>query len=375
MSNVSWVADVLSLTTGTPGAGKTLWTLAHVEAMRVKENREVFYWNINELKLPWQKLDDPKKWFDCPPNSIIVIDEAQDVFPTRGNGQAVPPHVERMAKHRHQGLDVFLISQHPMKLDTNIRKDVEAHRHLMRKFGAHWSTVHWWKGVRDNCEKSRKDSLSSEWRFPKKSFEWYKSAEVHTHKVTVPWKLVIPLVAAVILLPYTGYRIFYADRGVEAAKTAAAPAKGGPGIPGLPSPAAAQAKAVVTPAEYAAAQLPRIPGFLHSAPMYDKLTEASKVPVPAACVQSASKGCRCWTQEATPYAIDAAMCAQIVAGGLFLPFEPSPKREGPQQAGYKPAAAVPPAPAPAATLILHDSEPPSRGTVADLVRAHREITR
>ena len=79
-----------------------------------------------------------------------------------------------------------------------------------------------------------------------------------------------------------------------------------------------------TVAEYLAEQTPRVPGLEHTAPMYDGLTQPKVVPVPAACIQWTGKGCKCFTQQGTPYKTSEEICVQIVRNGIFLPFDASP---------------------------------------------------
>jgi len=313
---------MISLTSGLPGAGKTLWTIAHVEALRKKENREVFFHGIKDLTLDWRPLEDPKKWYECPPGAIIVIDEAQYHFPTRGSGSPVPEHVARAATHRHHGHDVFLITQHPGKLDSSLRKDIEVHRHLMRKFGSTWATVHQWQGVRETCDKTRKDSIPTEWRYPKEVYTWYKSSEVHTHKLRVPPKLLLAL-----LLPFFiigGFMWIFRDRTpdqVQKPDTAQQLASANPfAMQAMGGPQ----KASQTVAEYLHDQTPRVPGLQHTAPVYDALTTPKTVPVPSACIQWTGKGCKCFTQAGTPYTTSTEICLQIVRSGIFLPFDPNP---------------------------------------------------
>lgn len=314
---------MISVTTGLPGAGKTLWTIWFVEALRKKENREVYYYGIKELNLPWKLLDDPKKWFECPPGSIIVIDEAQHHFPLRGTGQPKPPHVERTATHRHDGFDIFLITQHPGKIDSAVRKDIEVHRHLMRKFGAKLASVHQWQGVRENCDKTRKDSISSTWRYPREVFKWYKSAEVHTHKLKVP----TPLIIAVVFLVAVGVA-WYLFLGKLEKGEAFGSGRDAPGAASAASGGAPGARAPQngdrppkTVAEYVHERTPRIAGLEHTAPVYDTLTAPKVVPLPAACIQWTGKGCKCFTQQGTPYSTSEAICLQVVRNGIFIDFE------------------------------------------------------
>lgn len=311
---------MLYLTTGVPGAGKTLWTIVTVEARRKAENREVYYHGIKGLTLPWHELEDPKKWYECPPGSIIVIVEAQNTFPARGTGQPVPRHVAETATHRHNGQDIYLDTQHPLKLDSSLRKDIEQHRHLMRKFGSKWVTVHQFVGVRDNCDKSRKDSIPSQWRHPKEAFDWYKSAEVHTHKFSVPWKLWL-----VVLLPvvvgYAGYRVFSRADGVPS-KPPQSPQGGRPQV--YSSMPMGSSGTFARPRAFdAASYRPRIDGLPYTAPRYDGLTDPVRVPVIVGCWLSPSQGW-CITQQGTRLTPPRAFIQSFIANGQFRDFEAGP---------------------------------------------------
>lgn len=318
---------MITLTSGLLGAGKTLLTITDVEAQRKKENREVYYHGIKELKLPWKPLEDPKLWYECPPGSIIVIDEAQHHFPLRGNGQAVPEHVARMATSRHQGHDIFLITQHPGKIDAALRKDIEVHRHIMRKFGSHTVTVHQWQGVRENCDKTRKDSVSTTRRYPKEVFGWYKSAEVHTHKLKIPPKILLAVAfMAIVAVAWFIFlnRLSAGDAFGGTGKPAAATSKPGSatgGTPGAPGQGGQGQQAPKTALEYVRERVPRVEGLEHTAPVYDALTAPKTVPLPAACIQWTGKGCKCFTQTGTPYRTTEQICLQIVKHGIFIDFE------------------------------------------------------
>jgi len=60
-----------------------------------------------------------------------------------------------------------------------------------------------------------------------------------------------------------------------------------------------------------------------------------------------SKGCKCYTQDATPYPVDLAMCKQIVANGIFLAFQAEGDQAGRNQVQQVPAKAQEPAREPA----------------------------
>ncbi|WUZ22947.1 hypothetical protein PCP53_32345 (plasmid) [Pseudomonas aeruginosa] len=63
-----------------------------------------------------------------------MIDEAQRVFGNDGT-RARPEKVTRFETHRHQGLDIHLITQHPSLLCTPVRKLVGKHINFIRPYG------------------------------------------------------------------------------------------------------------------------------------------------------------------------------------------------------------------------------------------------
>ncbi len=274
------------LTTGTPGAGKTLRTLWKVERERQSSGRDVYYNGIKDLQIPgWIEFDDPTKWHQLPDKSIIVIDEAQRAFRPRAATLKVPEHVEALETHRHRGIDIYAVTQHPLLIEQNMRRLTDSHEHLMRKFGAKWATIHEWKGVKENCDKSRSDSMRSEFKYPKEVFEWYKSAEAHTQKIRIPGKVLVLLATPFVF----GAAIWYAMSSFG---------KMGGGKPleqGQNASSKQTATFVATTEknalkphkldmeEWLAQYQPRAIGLAHTAPRYDDLTQAQRVPVIRGC--------------------------------------------------------------------------------------------
>lgn len=151
---------MITLITGLPGACKTLYTLNYVKAKAEKEGRPVYYNGIPELTLPWEMIDDPEKWYELPEGAIIVIDECQRVFRPRASSAAVPMHVEKFETHRHRGYDIFLITQHPMLLDGNVRRLSGQHFHCVRTFGMQRATIHEWQQVGYFCPSPKNVKLA-----------------------------------------------------------------------------------------------------------------------------------------------------------------------------------------------------------------------
>ena len=77
----------------------------------------------------------------------------------------------------------------------------------------------------------------------------------------------------------------------------------------------------MTKKEWMEEQVPRIEEFPHTAPKYDDLTRPVRVPMPAACMEMKSIGCRCYTQQGTLLPqIGLDTCRAIVRNGYFEDF-------------------------------------------------------
>lgn len=318
----------INLITGLPGHGKTLYCLATLRDIAAKEGRPVFYNGIKDLALPWTEWA-PEKWQELPPNAIFVIDEVQGHLPVRGKGRPAE-WIEMLARHRHQGIDFYLITQNPMLMDSFVRRLVDRHFHVVRKFGTKFATIHeFTNGANDNVAKSRAGSITHEWRYPKDVFDLYKSAEVHTVKRRIPMRVWLLLALPFVLgaLVWFGYqrlkpdavaaRVSGAAPGASASSAASAPfgvvSPAGAGGAGL-SPEPGSAEDVQ---RYLSMHRPRVAGLQYTAPVYDEATRAVEAPYPAACVSSA-KRCQCYTQQGTRLDIEAELCKRISEGGFFV---------------------------------------------------------
>lgn len=180
---------MLTLVTGTPGAGKTLlttWDIAQpipgstIEQAGVSVPRRLLS-NIRDLVLDHQHIDakDLECWHTwAKPGDVIVFDEVQEVWRPRGLGTKIPPEIAALETHRHLGVDIVLITQHPMLIDPNIRRLVNQHIHL-RRITKGAAMVYEW----DHCENpgNTRNCLNTRVFFHrKKMYGLYKSAQLHT---------------------------------------------------------------------------------------------------------------------------------------------------------------------------------------------------
>ena len=326
---------MIDLITGLPGNSKTLFTIAWVRDWAKRDNRQVFYSGIplsddGKAALGWIEIE-PEKWMEAPPNSIVIIDECQRIFRSRSLGSQPPKHVSELETHRHLGIDLVFITQHPSLIDPAIRRLTGRHRHLVRIWGLEASTVHEWPAVRDNCDKpvARKDSQKLKWKFDKSVYKLYKSAEVHTVKKNIPMRLwlVLAVPPVLVLAFWLVYQIMFKDKLDAAKKTQQQPAQVGQLAPGQGgAPGVNNAKPVFDPLadarNYVAMNTPRVTGLQHTAPKYDELTKPTAVPVPAACMHTMDR-CQCYSQQATRLDVPFNMCVEIARNGYFEDFNPN----------------------------------------------------
>lgn len=321
---------MINLITGLPGHGKSLFTLWHVKNRIERENKElisagkeartVYYNGIPELTLDWVQFDTPEKWFELPPGSIIVIDEAQRTFRPRGNAASVPDHVRHLETHRHHGHDLYVITQHPLLLDGNLRRLVDRHYHVHRPFGWSKSTVLDFQGVKDQpMQKSnRADAQKSKFVFPKELYKCYKSAEVHTVKARLPGQFIFLALVPFLLIGmgwFAWTKLKHVSGAPETTASASLPAgyrSDQIGRSDKPKP--------MTREEYIDGWQPRIAGLQHTAPRYDDVTKPVRAPFPDACMATAKK-CQCYSKQGTVLDVGDVMCRQIVERGFYRDFD------------------------------------------------------
>ncbi|WP_051723118.1 zonular occludens toxin domain-containing protein [Cupriavidus metallidurans] len=336
---------MLTLITGQPGNGKSLYTIAFVEEKRKLESRPVFYHGITDLTLPWTQLEDPTKWHECPEKSIIVIDEVQQVMPPRPSSQKPPMHVAQLETHRHRGFDLYFMTQDPSLVDNHIKKLAGEYVHLIRQWGREKADVFKMQKVQDPTNANLKRALRTTFAYPKEVYTWYKSADSHTHKKKIPFKywlmFIFPVVA--VISAAVGIRVLWKISHPTDAEPTRVEQKGPEGRQVGSQSIQAQQQGPMTAEQYVAAYSPRIAGLDYTAPVYDELTKPKRVPVPAACV-TIRGGCNCYTQQGTRLSVGKQQCAQIVQTGFFMAFDPDGDAPKPVQQQAAPVAAVAPEP-------------------------------
>jgi len=216
------------LITGVPGSGKSLYALKLVQEMSKKglekdqEPRPITFYNYDGIdqdkftlktgipcyigNIELLKNDKAVEEFTNP-HDIIVIDECQKFWRQRQAGTFVPKFVQSLEEHRHHGVDIFFITQDPMLIDVNIRRMAERFVAINRPFGMNYCRIFEYASYqRDpfNTFVAKGANDKKVWKYDKKLYELYKSAQVHTVKSRIP-KGLIYLVLGIVFVVYMAW--------------------------------------------------------------------------------------------------------------------------------------------------------------------------
>lgn len=305
---------MIFLITGVPGSGKTLKAVELIHAW-LKQGR-VVYSDIEGLSISGV-LPSPEDWTTTPEGSVVIYDECQRIFPSTGKaGVADDPRIRAMETHRHTGHDLVFITQAPTFVHHHIRKLVGTHIHVYRPMGMKAATIYTWTGICDSPMDKREQKRAdvTRWTYPEKLFSDYKSATVHTHKFTIPKKLIfiaLALVAIVILIIYNAQQSSIFN----------------------PSQAAPESsQSYLIPAPVAPTQPPESGGGGgYNNPLLSSIHNAK--PVTRSIIGCAmGRHCRVWGSDGQILDLSDADCRNICEGNLSmplaLPVAQAPVKEG-----------------------------------------------
>lgn len=313
---------MITLFTGSPGAGKTASMVEFLS--KLEGDRPLFVDGLEGLKLPHSVVDATQWHTELPDGAILVIDEVQRVWRPRPAGSKVPESVSQLETHRHRGIDVFVTTQSPKLMDSNVRALVGRHVHI-RDTGVLGRWWYEWPEVSDQmqwktCINKRKIKLS------KKAFDLYTSASIHTKPVRgVPrvLYLVIAAIIATIVLIYFGYKSIFGKTNPTPEVSISKPAAPGESAQDYP---------VITQAYDLLQFVPRVNNRPESASAYDHLRVVVAMPmvVGGACV---GDSCKCVTQQGTDSGLSSGECLAWIKNPPFNPYrlpERAPDRDRPR---------------------------------------------
>lgn len=352
---------MITLITGVPGSGKTLMAVSDLAKKIDKEwaGRKIFIHGIPELTIPTEPIPDGHTiqdmhvWLKWPENngSVVVIDEAQNIFPPRSAGSKTPEIIEWIHVHRHSGVDIILITQMPGRIDKQVRDLVGAHYHI-HKTPLGVRMRYFWDYCENNPKSGMKNARPEVYKFDKKAFGLYKSAEIHT-KVKTPksrvlW--VIPLALVVFgITSYMGYSLLSGFGSSEKADSENSSVSSFVDVPSDDLKKTVKDKSVVAGQEMggriAPSQnknlieemlKPKIEGMVESKPLYDQIRQVKQLEYPVACISGGRTGCSCYSSQGTVIKeIDKKTCNDYVKNGM--PFNPykEPNRDVVQNANFQ----------------------------------------
>lgn len=281
---------MMRLITGVPGAGKSLFAVSEIIKM-VKEGRKVFT-NIAGMDYEGVFPLEDTDWRNYPEGSLIVYDEAHQIFRATGRpGLSNDPVISEMDMHRHRGYDLWFSTQFPGKVHHEIRRMCDEHYHLLRQFGSSRSTIYKWPEAVDSSDRSeRAIADKTPFSFPKSIYKHYKSSSIHTSKVRIPSKLKFLATVVVLISSFVAYRLVSAG--------------------GFTSLAMAS-EAQISPAPVV------IAGGAAERPGDTGGSTFSPTPAIGGCVWSA-RGCQCYTTKLEPIPLSDSECRTLADKPLAM---------------------------------------------------------
>ncbi|MFM0380469.1 zonular occludens toxin domain-containing protein [Paraburkholderia strydomiana] len=226
----------ITLITGVPGSGKTLWAVWSL-LKEIKAGRRIVANGIRDLAIDHVLWDDDmvREWHKhCQPNDVIVIDEVQRIWPPVSASVKATEDIEKLHVHRHFGVDIVVVTQHPNRMNKTIRDLVGRHVHVRRLFGGRRAMLYEWDHAH-NPNSGLRDAVKHVWSYPKKVFELYTSAELHTKpKAVVPKALFILPIAVIVaaVLAWKGFKSVSGGFGAHDGTKPAGVVVGAPGSSG-----------------------------------------------------------------------------------------------------------------------------------------------
>lgn len=350
---------MIYLITGLPGSGKTLHMVSMLVNRADLKGRELYVDGIPELDpvaIPHNEMPEGcngGNWQDWLPNgSILVIDEAQRYFRPRPNGSKVPDSVQAMETHRHKGVDIFILTQHPRLLDINVKSFVENHKHISKSQLGIRRIFEWQRAGNPDAKADVQAANIKTYTLDKSCYGYYKSAEIHTKidtgKTWVNYFLPLIVVGGLAFIGYS-LSIFLTDDNPfkeqpkkpktesvsgslkQKAEHTANTINNGMIAASSPAPKATTASTptqakndVLTEQDFE----PAIKGQPWTAPFYANLSSKNNVksmPFPVACIKETrtkKKSCTCYTDQSTPIkGMDYNLCVDFADNGIYNPYK------------------------------------------------------
>jgi zona occludens toxin len=350
---------MLTLFTGATGAGKTAALVDYIS--KLPGDRPIYSDGLNGLTLPHTPCDANNWHKDLPDGAILVIDEVQRVWRPRGSAAKVPDSVAALETHRHHGIDVFMTTQAPALLDSNVRNLVGRHIHI-RDTGilGRW----WYEWPETSAGMQWKTCVNKRrYKLPKSAYALYKSSSLHTVPVRgIPRSLYVGIGALLLLsvMVVMIYRMIVRFSGGAVSSPLSVPASvPGPGVQRGGVMQVGYIDRNNGPIDDRVDWTPRVSNRPESAPAYDALRKVAVMPRVVGGYCQAGE-CRCINQQGTDSGLSSNECGQWLKSPPFDPY-PSGLLQRQQDAPQIAPQATPSALVAPSEILRTSSLPSKRG--------------
>jgi zona occludens toxin (predicted ATPase) len=258
------------------------------EGKELEEGEHIFnlYANIDGLNIPGVK-PSPEDWRECEAPAKWFYDEAQYTFPVKNTrGLDDNPIIAEVATHRHLGVDLFLITQHPGLISSHVRKFVGRHEHLDRRYGSGLVSIYMADNLM-NVDSGLKRNESEVWTHPKKLFDHYKSASLHIDNKRLPAGLKFLAAFILTLVVVVGFSLYHAMGFITGS-------------------VAEDAILSSTQSDIKTAEANTKPPSFSNSDFQPK-PAISSTNIYSGCISSETK-CRCWLEDGTPVEMEFLEC-------------------------------------------------------------------
>lgn len=315
---------MITIISGAPGAGKTAYVVSELQAMYRggDPGRPIFVLGIPGLELPVATLSPVKDWtrsveieedenvrefeFTFPDGSLIVIDEAQKVYRPRTAVSKPPPHVVALEKHRHRGLDFWLVTQAPNLLDAQVRYLTGRHIHLRSSWSGR-TLYEWPEAASPGNRSDLSRAATRRYSLPKSAFGAYRSASMHLKPERRRPLVVYVLVGLIGLALVLGWVVVDRVR----ARTGLTETQDLAETPSMLRPQELSSGLTSGSVRVLGAQVsdyvPRVSSRPETAPLYDSLRQPKQMPTIRGCMTLLDE-CRCYTSQGTRVHVTKKVC-------------------------------------------------------------------
>lgn len=299
------------------------------EALAVLEKSEsdLTFEDVEPMNISWHQFEDPTKIHELPAGTVILVDEVQNIWPTRSASKKATQDIEFVTTHRHQGSDLVYVSQDFRDVDQMIRRRLAEFTYFEFIGGDFLYKYHdnnaFDPSSKADLAKVAKDKVKRDSKY----YGVYLSAVKHTQKVKFSPYLKKAVMSGVMALFVIGVAIYFL-LGSSLFASVFGENNDKSDVQTTESSSNAAAKSSKAKAslldtsgdEFLNRFAPRHDALIFSAPIYDDLTANAFDYPKLTCVQISEDKCSCFTQQLTRYQIENAYCKSIAKSGFFDPF-------------------------------------------------------